>query len=348
MFREEASNQLALAYSSVTNQIAEEFQTPRIKQTVEAVAKGEAKSILEAEVQPAVKSFKDDALFIRTIARAQGYDFKAYQSLLEIGNGTNDNAQIANQTIAEIDRSLARDRSDFSPKRHLTKFLGTNVYEGPFTSDELATDFSAIANDRTSFNREGFINTVGDMKQPFFLARLIEFFTNETDLAVADRTTIAISDLVKEDFHPHDFEQIMTWWHSHQNGYTNWPIAEFNNGLNDIAVGNYSHGFQSFQKVLEIDTLADKSRALAILCGSEIGDTNKVEELTKGFKQPDARWAQWAAAIAELQNGSVSNATVRFAALKKKQPTMIFLPDKQIPFWRNIDWQLFHKLISAQ
>lgn len=68
MYGQEASRQLAVAYASVTNQIAEEFQTPRIKQTVETVAKGEAKSILEAEVQPAVKSFKDDALFIRTIA----------------------------------------------------------------------------------------------------------------------------------------------------------------------------------------------------------------------------------------------------------------------------------------
>ena len=66
IFASDASNQVVAAYSTVTNQIAEEFQTPRIKQTVETVAKGEAKSILEAEVQPAVKSFKEDALFIRT------------------------------------------------------------------------------------------------------------------------------------------------------------------------------------------------------------------------------------------------------------------------------------------
>ena len=348
MFREEASNQLALAYSSVTNQIAEQFQTPRIKETVETVAKGEAKGILEAEVQPAVESFKEDALFIRTVARAQSYDFRAYQQLLQIKNGTNDNARLASQVIAEIDRSLARDRSDFMPRRSLMTYAGTNFYSGPFTSDELAVRFPVTAQDRTSYNREGFINTVADQKQPLFLPPLIEFFTNETDLAVADRITIAISDLAKEDFHPHDFEQVIAWWQSHQNNYTNWPIAQFNMGNIGIAIGNYSLGFQSFQKVLEIDPSADQSRALAVLCGFEIGETNKASELVKGFKQPDARWAQWAAAFVELQSGSVSNATAQFANLKKNQPTLLLLPVENLPIWSKIDWQLYYNLTASK
>src|SRR5665213_784286 len=251
IYGREASNKLASAYASVTNQIANEFQAPRIKQTVEAVAKGDAKDILEAEVQPAVKNFKDDALFIRTIARAQGYDFKAYQSLLAIGNGTNDNAQIANQVIVEIDRSLDRDRSDFSPKRTYMVYLGTNFYTGPFTSDELAMSFSNIAKNRTSFNREGFVNTVSDMRQPLFLPSLIEFFTNETDLGVADRLTIAISALANEDFHPHDFERIQTWWLSHQNDYTNWPIVELNKGLHEFSSVHYSQAAEAFEQVLK-------------------------------------------------------------------------------------------------
>ena len=68
MYGQEASNKLALAYASVTNQIAEEFQAPRIKQTVESVAKSEAKSILEREVEPVVASFRQNVLFIRTVA----------------------------------------------------------------------------------------------------------------------------------------------------------------------------------------------------------------------------------------------------------------------------------------
>ena len=349
IFASDASNQVVAAYSTVTNQIAEEFQTPRIKQTVETVAKGEAKSILEAEVQPAVKSFKEDALFIRTIARAQGYDFKAYQALLEIGKGTNENAKLANQILDEIDRSLARDRSDFSPKRNYMTFSGTNFYSGPFTSDELAVRFSVSAKNRTSFNREGFINTVGDMKQPLFLPPLIEFFTNETDLGVADRLTIAISGLANEDFHPRDFQRIQTWWTSHQNEYTNWPVSEFNEGLIQFATSRFPEALESFEKVLSLDPSADQSRALAILSSFETGKTNTAAELGKGFKQPETRWAQWASAFVELQNGSVSNATVKFADLTKKQPTMYpFLPEESMSGWSKIDWQLFHKLISTE
>lgn len=80
-----------------------------------------------------------------------------------------------------------------------------------------------------------------------------------------------------------------------------------------------------------------------------MGETNKMAELANQFKQPDARWAQWASAFAELQNGNVSNATVRFADLTKKQPTMaLFLPVENYSAWNKLDWQLFHKLTSSE
>lgn len=344
----EASNQLASAYASVTNQIAEEFQTPRIKQTVETVAKGEAKSILESEVQPAVRSFKEDALFIRTIARAQGYDFKAYQALLEIGKGTNDNSKLAFQVLTEINRSLARDRSDFISQRTFAFVSGTNIFGGPFTSDELAVRFSSTQGDPASLNREGFVNSAADLKQPLFLPLLMEFFTNETDLGVADRSTIAISALAKEDFHPRDFERIQSWWTSHHNEYTNWPVSEFNAGQVEFLTSRYPEALESFQKVLKIDPSADQSRAFAIACNIEIGKTNTATELSKDFKQPEARWALWGKALVELHMGSVSNATVQFANLTKKQPTMIPLPNEDASAWKKIDWTLFHKLVSSE
>jgi hypothetical protein len=347
MFRQEASNQLALAYSSVTNQITEEFQTPRIEQTVENVAKGEAKTILEAEVQPAVNSFREDSLFIRTIARAQAYDFKAYQRLLEIGTQTNDNAKLANQVVAEIDRALElNDQSPFTVTRTFETYSGTNFYSGPFTSDELAWVFSDMEQNRTSFNREGFINTVNNLKQPLFLPQLIEFFTNETDLEVADRITTAISSITKEDFHPRDFERIQTWWNLHENEYTNWPINELNQGLSEFNMGNYTSAAKSFQLVLQLDPSADMSRAFTICCCLQTGETNKAGELTKGFKDSKTRWMQWAGAMTELETGNTSNATVQFADLTKNNPTMIALPDENNLFWTNIDWQLFHKLNS--
>ena len=344
LYRQEASNQLVLAYTSVTNQIAEEFRAPNINQTVENVAKGEAKGILETEVKPTVNSFREDALFIRTIARAQAYDFKAYQALLKIGMETNDNAKLANQVTAEIDRTLEKDRSSFVPQRNYEKYSGTNFYAGPFTSDELAADFSTEEQDKTSFNREAFINAVSALNQSLFLPRLVEFFTNETDLEVADRLTIAISGLTKEDFHPRDFERIQAWWQLHQSNYTNWPFPPFYQAGDELNRGDYQAAAKSYQEVLHLDPSADMSRAFAICCYLQTDETNKALELVKGFEDPKARWVQWANALTELKTGSVSNATVQFANLARNNPVMAALPDENNLFWTNIDWPLFQKL----
>ena len=198
-------------------------------------------------------------------------------------------------------------------------YFGANFYSGPFASDELAPRFSTIEQDQTSLNREGFINAVHDLQQPLFLFRLIDFFTNETDLAVANRLTVAISDLTKEDFHPHDFEQIQIWWSSHENEFTNWPFSEFNNAVDKFNRAQMSEAATSFQKVLKLDPSADMSRALAIDCYLELGNTNQAAELAKAFKEPKARWAQWAGAMTELKLGSISNATVRLADLAKER-----------------------------
>jgi len=345
---EDIKKSLAQADSQMRSNIARNFEATNVQVIIENVAKAEAKGILEAEVRPAVDSFREDAGFIRTVARAQAYDFKAYQWLLNIGKQTNDNAKLANQVVAEIDRSLLRDRSQFAPRRTYMTFSRTNFYYGPFASDELAMSFSSSAHDPTSFNREGFVNTVGDLKQPLFLHSLIEMFTNETDLAVADRLTIAVSHLAREDFHPHDFERIQTWWHSHKNDYTNWPFSEFDHGCDALSKGSFREGAKSFQHVLNLDPSADVSRALAITCYLETGDTNKSAELSKGFKPPTARWAQWASAMADLETGSVSNATVKFANLTKSNPMMIILPHEGDSFWRRLDWPLFYKLTSAE
>ena len=151
----------------------------------------------------------------------------------------------------------------------------------------------------------------------------------------------------KEDFHPRDFERIQTWWTSHLNEYTNWPVSEFRDGQIKFAAGRFWEALGSFQKVLHLDPSADQSRAYAIACSLQTGNTNGAAELLQSFKQPDARWAQWATAFAELHNGSISNATVRFADLTKKYPTMIPLPMREANGWNNIDWPLFNKIISS-
>ena len=289
-------------------------------------------------------SFKEDALFIRTIARAQGYDFKAYQALLEIGRGTNDNARLANQVMAEIDRSLARDRSDFTPRRTFVTVAGTNFYSGPFTSDELAICFSNVSHDQSSFNREGFVNTVAGLKQPLFLPLLMDFFANETDLGVADRLTIAISDLTKEDFHPRDFERIANWWKHYHNSFTNWPLEILENASREFSSVHYRQAAEAFKQVLKLDSGADMSRAFAIACYLDTGLTNRATTLAKEFKHPSARWAQWTTAKAERETGNVSNETVRCLEITTNLHGMIYLTKNDSPFFRHVDLRIYDKL----
>jgi hypothetical protein len=348
-FALEAGNRVDTAYSSITNQIGEMFQAPKVRQLVEGVAKGEAKVILETEVRPTVEKFHADAQFLRLTARAQAYDFKAYLRLLDLSQGTNELAGDAEGVVAKMDRSLGRDRSEFTTINRAFMWLaGTNFYSGPFTSDEIAYWFPLGMQDKTGLNREGFVNTILRFKQPMFLPRLIDCFTNETDLGVADRLTVAISDLAKEDFHPHDFKEIQTWWHSHDNEYTNWPFLEMAQGMTALNLLSYSNAAKSFNTVLQLDPSADMSRGLAVCSLLEIGQSNNAVELVKGFKDPTSRWSKWTGAMIELHIGNNSNATVQFTEIATANPAMLYLPIEGAPVWKRIDWNLFHKLTSAE
>lgn len=79
-----------------------------------------------------------------------------------------------------------------------------------------------------------------------------------------------------------------------------------------------------------------------------MGETNKAMELSKGFKEPTGRWTQWANAITELETGNISNATVKFVDLTKKNPTMPIVLREGTFFWRKLDWPLYHKLAASE
>jgi hypothetical protein len=338
---------LAQVDLQMRSNIVRNFEAPVIQAIIQDVAKAESKGILENEVRPAVDSFRADALFARIVARAQAYDFKAYLRLLEIAKQTNENAQLANQVVADIGRSLEKDRYGAAPTRLFMMASGTNFYRGPFTSDEVAMRFSLVTRDRWSSNREGFVNTVREFKQPLFLTSLIEMLTNETDLVVADRLTSAISDIAKEDFHPHDFERLMTWWKDRQAFYTTWPLATLERGFWEFSTLRYAQAAEAFEQVLKLDSGADMSRAYAIFCYWETGESNRAVTLAKEFKNTSARWAQWAAAKAELEAGSISNATVLFASIMTNVAKMDRLPARGSHVLRNIDWNLFDRLTGT-
>ena len=234
------------------------------------------------------------------------------------------------------------------PTQNFYDWFRHESYGGPFTSDELAMHFSRIGQDQTSLNREGFVNTVRESRQLFFLPSLIELLTNETDLAVADRLTMAISDLAKEDFHPHDFQRIAVWWKDRHDFFTNWPLTALELGLRAFSSANYAKAAEAFEQVLKLDSGADMSRAHAIACCWETGQTNRAAILAKEFRSPSARWAQWANAKAELETGNVSNATVHFFSLTTNSPSMAALPNQGSHVFRNIDWELFNKLKATE
>ncbi|MSU57357.1 MAG: hypothetical protein EXS35_04105 [Pedosphaera sp.] len=246
IFAQDASNQLAEAYSSVTNQITEEFQTPRIKQTVEAVAKGEAKFILESEVQPVVTNFTAEVAktlnaltseqdFLAIATRARAHDYRAYLELRELASQTNPIGRTAEQVVSEIERALDVERSTLGKMVFFEG--GTKQYGGPFTSDEIALK---LKNEAKAKSLEGVVNAARDLNQPLFLAQFVKLLTDATDLMVADRLTLSISELTKEDFRPRDIEQIKSWWNTHKNSYTNWPYEELDQGLRDFGSANYS------------------------------------------------------------------------------------------------------------
>ena len=111
---------------------------------------------------------------------------------------------------------------------------------------------------------------------------------------------------------------------------------------------HYPQAAEAFDQVLKLDPGADMSRAFSIACYWETGETNRAAIFAKAFKNPLARWAQWASAKAELEGGSVSNATVHFATIRTNFPTMIKgLPNKGDHVYRNIDWALYDRLVGT-
>ena len=132
----------------------------------------------------------------------------------------------------------------------------------------------------------------------------------------------------------------------HQSEYTNWPYAEFTNGSRQFSVGNYSAAAKSFEQVLKLDPAADITRAIAIACYWEISETNKAISSAKDFKNPSERWAQWASAKAELEAGSVSNATLHLANLYTNYPTMLLRIRQGEHIWRKVDWELFNQNVG--
>ena len=168
------------AGTEVTNKIVSEFEEPRIRQTVETVAKDQANEILEGQVRPIVSNFQSvvaqrlDAMsteqdFLGIATRARANDYEAYRRLLFFAAQTNKLGRDASRVISEIDDVLDASRAS-STKRVLTETVNNKAFSGPYTSDEIA---SLSLSQMDAKAREGFVNAIKDTKQRLFVAKLV-------------------------------------------------------------------------------------------------------------------------------------------------------------------------------
>jgi hypothetical protein len=130
--------------------------------------------------------------------------------------------------------------------------------------------------------------------------------------------------------------------------YTNWPLEQYNKGMDAIHVCQYGEALTNLEFVLRIDPTADKSRAFAVASAIEIGNMEKAQELNTNYVIADGRWKQWALGKMMLATNAIQQGTEKFVSLAKEYPT--FLNDAFIAqgnnILRQVDWTLYSKLMQ--
>jgi hypothetical protein len=280
--------------------------------------------------------------FLGFATRARANDLRAYLKLCKLASLTNSISKDATHVVDGINQQLEAERASPSFTTLVWK-EGDKAYSGPFTSDEIALFFDVTLDAKA---REAMANAVRNPPQPLFIGRLVQMLTNEDNLLVADRISLVLSELTKEGFRASDPEKVTSWWESRKGSYTNWPFVEMKGGLGAFHLAQYSNAAAKFEKVLKVDPTADLSRAHAIFCYWETGDSNRATTLANGFKYPAARWAQAATAKAEIQTGGVSNGTVHLVTIATNYPSLLGSV-RYHDVWRKADWGLFEQFKSG-
>src|SRR6266850_4002903 len=150
--------------------------------------------------------------------------------------------------------------------------------------------------------------------------------------------------------HVWDMGSLNKWWAGHQSNYTDWPHEHYNSGIDFFEHVNYLDALESFKKVLEVDSDADKSRALAVACAVEIGNIELAKNMFESFKAKDSRWAKWGQTKITLVTEGAERATKMLAGLSREYrtfPVRAFIHPR-VHVWRQIDWSLYDRLVKEE
>ena len=327
---------LSLDISNKQAQLASEQTT--IRQQIHPLF-GEIDS-LQSSVEAAKreeKQLRDEQKLMALLNRGQLFDRDAIRQLELIAQGTNEIAQLAQAAFDNVQRSLILDRSALTWTTIL-EAQGTNQYGGPFTPDEIMLNLKHSS----SSTLGSIVNGIGN--QPLFVPILVKLAHQSKDLWTINRIAKKLNDIAGVNFYPWDLQPLDHWWSQNSVNYTNWPFQDFQKGVGDLSACHYQEALTNFENVLSVDPTADESRALAIACAVENGETLEAQKFNTNFAIRDGRWQQWAQAKLMLVTNQ-EKGTEMLVSIASKFPTFPqrswIAPGNNI--FRQIDWNLYEK-----
>lgn len=326
---------LAQAAREVVSNRMDAFTTEKLRPLGEKIS---SLSNHVAEASTRLAQLQQEQEIMAIVNRAETYDRAAIVELRSLASGTNQISEIARALFNKLQRSLVLDRGNQTFLTPSEKADGVD-FSGPFANDELALTLRGPMPD-------GAINIVGKDKLKIFIPELVDIARNAKDLWTVNRASKALNDLVGINFYPWDITPLDEWWKTNSILYTNWPYTSYDRAMGYFSSCRYDLALPEFETVLSGDSCADKSRALAIACALELGDTNKAENLRSAYTDKAGRWRKWANCRFVLSTGSVDAATRQFAELSREFPTFSdaawIRPGQHV--LRLIDWTLFNDL----
>lgn len=294
----------------VVRENADTFVTEKLQPTLEAVALVRS-NIHDAEAT--LSRLQEDQRLLSTAMRAEAFDRPALLDLQSLSKGTNLSSRTAFASLRRVRRTLDDIKVNVTQPGPIPKVdVGTNCFLGPFCSEDIV---NFLDNPATA---EGAVNYISQQRWMLFVPALVELAHSSDDLTLVNRISMAIENLAGIKFDAWDLKPLDAWWSAHESHYTNWPFADYREGIKAFRSRDFTNALRSFERVISIDPGADQSRAFAVASAAESLDLKKASNLMTGFVLTDHRLERWAKAKLLLASGDAT------AAVKELTETLEF------------------------